>query len=305
MKIRKTMAILTALAILVGGCFTPPAPPTPPTPYPPEPPIPQVKVESLTPAVSFDHVIGLGNFLGAMPWKDHGGIYNNAPKDMSVLVSQFAKAGGTLLQVQLMYQEGAIFLHGKGLQLDSSKIAYCLNLREICRANGVAITYVLFDHCSLKYPNNWLISPLNTRNGGPFKNPYDIYSHGSTVLEYVTLTVMNLHSENVVWEIINEGTSAPFASLVRDRLHDMGVVRITNSGAGIGNIWRGSPHISAIPNNVKAYSLPNTDGTAWNISNVTPVCRRIRSTLYGGFVFDGATDKQHDWNAFLAAIRAK
>jgi len=283
---------------LMAGCITWPPIPWPPTPDPDPTPTPITNS-----VIAWDHVIGMGNFLGVCPWKNNSGIFNDAPKDIPTLINQFARAGGTLIQVQLMYEDGAVFTPGKGLQLNNEKVDYCINYRNICSNNGVCVTFVLFDHCSLKSANNWAESPLNSINGGPFSQAYDVYSHFSSVSQYVTDIVTKLNGNNVAWEIINEGTDGNFAGQVRDLLKSLGVTRITTSGSNPGDLWRYSDHNKVTASAVKSDQLPNTDGTTWTIGNVAPICAAIRATPRSGLVFDGVTDAAHNWAEFLKAIK--
>jgi len=255
------------------------------------------------PIVSWDHLIGLGMFLGVMPWRTDG-VSNDAPKDMPTLVDQFSKAGGNLIQVQLLYEEGAAFVKGKGLQLDGSKTDYCANFRDMCNKKGVCVTFVLFDHCSLKYPDKWSVSPLNKANGGLFAEPFDIYNNYGAVVSYVTDIVKKINGNNVAFEIINEGINAGFAGQVRDLLKSLGVTRITTSGDNCGGLWRYSEHGQTDPSAVRAGQLPNTDGASWSLSNVRPICNAVRSVTGGGLVFDGATDANISWSGFLTNIKS-
>ena len=285
------MAVVLGALIGIWGCSTP-AP----------------RVEQAPEAAwgtPFDHGLGMEMFLGLMPWQHNSGVFNNAPKDMPTLIGQFAASGGNLIQLQLMYQEGALFTKGQGLAIDQAKADYCRNIISACKAKGVAVTLVLFDNCSLKYPDKWAVSPLNTRNGGPFRNPQDIYTHFAQVHDYITFAVMNLHTENTCWEIINEGTSASFAGQCRDLLHDMGVTRVTTSGSNPGGLWKYSPHSATTVSCVKAGQWPCSDGATWAVGNVTPVYRAVRAIMGSGMVWDGATDAGKDWGAFLAAVRAR
>ena len=252
--------------------------------------------------VSWDHLIGLGMFLGVYSWRTDG-ITNDAPKDMPTLISQFANAGGKLVQVQMLYEEGAVFTKGKGLQLDSTKMNYCANFRDMCAKSGVAVTFVLFDHCTLKNPTRWAVCPLNNANGGPFGQPLDIYSHFSSVSQYVTDVVKKLNGDSVAFEIINEGENASFAGRVRDLLKSLGVTRITTSGDNPGNLWRYSEHGQTSPSDVKVGQLPNTDGRTWSTADVKPICNAVRALVGGGLVFDGATDSTHSWKDFLNNIK--
>jgi len=258
-------------------------------------------------AVSWDHLIGMGNFVGLEPWfSPPNGISNDAPKDIPTLIKQFAQAGGNLIQLQLLYIEGAVFSTGHGLQLDNNKVNYCINYRNICKNNGVCVTFVLFDYCTLKKSSKWAKSPLNIINGGPFTNALDIYSHFELVSQYVTDIVNKLDGDNVAWEICNEGSYdefKPFAAQVRDLLHTLGVTRVTTSGANPGGLWRFSPHGCVDASDVKANQLPNSDGETWSTANVAPVCSAIRSIEGSGLVFDGVTDDGHNWADFLANIK--
>lgn len=259
---------------------------------PPQPPKP----------IQWEHMIGMGMFVGLMPWRTDG-ISNDAPKDMPTLVAQFAAAGGTLIQVQLMYEEGALFTKGKGLQLDSAKLDYCVSFRDMCAKQGVCVAFVLFDHCTLKYPNKWAKCALNMANGGPFGQPFDIYSHFNLVSQYVTEVVKKLNGNSVAFEIINEGENANFAMQVRDLLKSLGVTRIFTSGDNPGGLWRYSAHSQVNASAVKVGQLPNTDGATWPMANVRPICNSIRGLVGGGLVFDGATDSTHSWKDFMANIK--
>ena len=308
---RKILALSTALAALAllafTGCNIPaPSPTTTTTVTTTTTQVPTTTTTLPTPvpAISWDHVVGMGNFVGLMPWfNPPNGIGNNAPKDVPTLVQQFSQAGGSLIQLQLMYEDGAVFVKGKGLQLDPAKVAYCQGYRDTCRRNGVCVTLVLFDHCSLKYPDKWAVSPLNARNGGPFTGSTDLYGGFGKVSQYISQVVPQLGGDNVAFEIINEGESSQFAGQVRDLLKSLGITRITTSGVNPGGLWRYSPHNCVSAGDVKAGTLPNTDGASWGIPNVQPVCRAIRATMGGGLVFDGATDAGKDWPGFLNALR--
>lgn len=266
---------------------------TPPTPPPP---------------IAWDHVIGAGMFLGLYPWKGNG-IYNDAPRDMVTLVTQFAKAGGNLMQFQLMYQDGALFVPGQGLTMDTGKVLYCKNLIAECRKQGVGVLLVLFDHCTLKYSNLWSVSPLNFKNGGPFGAPFDLYKHSNIVAPYVREVVAKLGADNVAYEIINEGSdntdSKQFGGQIRDTLNSISstVLRISTSGANPGGLWRTSPHGAIHASNVKYGQLPNTDGQTWDINDVPAICAAVRATPECGLVFDGVADAKHNWAAFLNALK--
>ena len=256
--------------------------------------------------IKWDHLIGGGMFLGLMPWKDNSGIYNDAPKNMKTLLSQFANAGGNLMQWQLLYEEGALFVLGRGLTLDASKVAYSVDLITAARQCGVGVLLVLFEHCSLKYPDKWNISPLNSRNGGPFGSPFDIYKNPQTVVPYVREVVAKLGAANVAYEIFNEGGEIPesesFAAQVRDTLKSLGISRISTSGSNPGGLWRFSEHSAVNPSFVKSGQLPNTDGETWDINNVSLICNAVRATAESGLVFDGVCDARHNWAEFLSKL---
>ena len=309
-------SVLLAGCFFVAGCLIT-WPPTPPDPTPTTTTTSTTVTTTTTttgtttttmppaPAViSWDHVIGLGNFVGLEPWfNPPNGIGNNAPKDIPTLIQQFAQAGGNLIQLQLMYQEGALFIKGKGLQLDPVKVKYCQDYRDTCRRNGVCVTFVLFDGSGVKYSQKWAVCPMNVKNGGAFSGAGDFYGGFSKVSQYISQVVTQLDGDNVAWELVNEGTSASFAGQCRDLLKSLGVTRITTSGANPGGLWRYSAHSAVSAGAVKAGQLPCSDGASWNMSNVPPVCKAVRATMGGGLVWDGGTDSQHDWPSFLNAIK--
>ena len=281
----KKAILMFGLAIMcMVGCITP------------DPPIPPL------PPVVWGNLIGAGMFYGVMPWKGNG-IYNDAPKDMTTLVAQFAQAGGNIFQVQLLYEDGALFVPGKGLTMDPARIAYCTNFVSICRKQGVNVLFVLFDNCTLKYPAKWAVSPLNRKNGGPFYGCYDLYKNAPAVSAYVTQAVQNLNGENVAFEIINEGTSQTFGTQVRDMLTAIGVSRKSTSGSMLNGLWKYSAHGQIHASAVKTGQLPNTDGQTWNIVDVAPICAAVRATPESGLVFDGVTDAKHNWAEFLSKLR--
>ena len=271
-------------------------PEPPPTPIPTPEPTPP-------PAGRFDHLIGIGMFIGLYPWRDNRGIYNAAPKDIKTLITQFAKAGGNLIQVQLLYIEGAVFGTRTGLRLDAGKVRDAQDFRDECRRNGVNVTFVLFDYTTLKKESKWALSPLNVINGGPFSGSLDLYSNFPSVKQYVTEVVRMLDSDNVIWEIVNEGSKYDdFAASVFLHLRSLGVTRITSSGPNIPGLWRFSPHGCTKASDVKAGLLPNTDGKAWKVEDVAAICKAIRKTENSGFVWDGATDAGYNWREFLREI---
>lgn len=268
-----------------------------PTPTPDPVPVP-------SPAGRFDHLIGIGMFIGLYPWRDNRGIYNDAPKDIKTLIQQWAKAGGNLIQVQLLYIEGAVFGTRTGMRLDAGKVRDCQDFRDTCKENGVNVTFVLFDYCTLKKESKWALSPLNAVNGGPFAGALDLYSNFPAVKQYVTEIVRMLDGDNVIWEIVNEGSKyEDFAKAVHAHLKSLGVTRITSSGPNIPGLWRFSPHGCTKASDVKAGSLPNTDGKAWDMEDVAAICEAVRETSGSGFVFDGATDSGHDWQELLRLLK--
>jgi hypothetical protein len=286
--------ILLAVLLMLCGCaliwdHTKPEPPLPP--------------------VAWGNLVGIGMFYGVMPWNGNG-IYNDAPKDMPTLIKQFATAKGNLIQVQLLYEEGALFVAGNGLAMDPTKVAYCQNFVSLCRKQGVNVLFVLFDHCTLKNtsnPKRWPSSPLNKKNGGLFVGNFDIYANPSMVDGYVKEVVQKLNGENVAFEICNEGSdhsqSKSFAEHIRNTLQSVGVTRISTSGGNPGGLWKYSKHNEIHASAVKTGQLPNTDGQTWQINDVVSICAAVRATPESGFVWDGATDARHNWAEFLNAIK--